>query len=82
QYGTRAKVIIPMGYPENNHVYIDEVTQAASQLLPYNQVEILRDKLVFDDYLALLKTCNLGYFIFHRQQGIGTLCLLIQFAIP
>ncbi|MBI6339697.1 TDP-N-acetylfucosamine:lipid II N-acetylfucosaminyltransferase [Proteus sp. PR00224] len=82
QYGTRAKVIIPMGYPENNHVYIDEVTQAAGQLLPYNQVEILRDKLAFDDYLTLLKTCDLGYFIFHRQQGIGTLCLLIQFAIP
>ncbi|WP_066749803.1 TDP-N-acetylfucosamine:lipid II N-acetylfucosaminyltransferase [Proteus myxofaciens] len=82
QFGQRVKVIIPMGYPENNDEYIEEVQQAADELFLPNSVEILRHKLAFDNYLALLKTCDLGYFIFHRQQGIGTLCLLIQFAIP
>lgn len=82
QFGERAKVIIPMGYPESNHTYIQAVEQAAHQLFAPQQIAILRNKLAFDEYLALLKTCDLGYFIFHRQQGIGTLCLLIQFAIP
>lgn len=82
RFGQQVKVVIPMGYPDNNHDYIARVNTHASQLFPSGQVEILTEKLNFDEYLAVVARCHLGYFIFARQQGIGTLSLLIDKNIP
>ncbi len=82
QFGQKVKVIVPMGYPENNQAYIHQVQAHAAALFPHQQVSILTDKLNFDEYLRVLRQCDLGYFIFARQQGIGTLSLLIDQNIP
>ncbi len=82
QFGEQVNVVVPLGYPENNHAYIEEIAAAAQRLFPLGQVTLLRDKIDFDTYLTLLSRCTLGYFMFERQQGIGTLCLLIQAKIP
>lgn len=82
QFGDHIKVVVPLGYPANNEGYIDEIATAAARLFPDGQVTLLRDKIDFDAYLTLLSRCHLGYFMFERQQGIGTLCLLIQAGIP
>lgn len=82
QFGDTVRVVIPMGYPENNQSYIAEVEQAAATLFSPKNYQILRERLSFDDYRALIARCDLGYFLFARQQGIGTLCLLIQAGVP
>lgn len=82
QFGTQVQVVVPLGYPPNNDAYIERVKTAAEALFPAGQVRLLRDNLAFKDYLALLTRCHLGYFMFERQQGIGTLCLLIQAGVP
>lgn len=82
QFGDTVSVIVPMGYPTGNEAYIQQVREMGEKLFPAGKLLILSDKLEFTDYLALLARCDLGYFIFERQQGIGTLCLLIQANIP
>ncbi|WP_214195932.1 TDP-N-acetylfucosamine:lipid II N-acetylfucosaminyltransferase [Rosenbergiella collisarenosi] len=82
QFGQQVKIIIPMGYPQNNQQYIASVQTQAAQLFEADQVEILTEKLDFEAYLKVVAQCNLGYFIFARQQGIGTLSVLIDNNIP
>lgn len=81
-FGDKVKIIIPMGYPAGNEAYIAQVQACADSLFTDGQVDILRDKIAFDDYLAVLKRCDASYFAFHRQQAIGTLCLLIELGVP
>ncbi|WP_034918615.1 TDP-N-acetylfucosamine:lipid II N-acetylfucosaminyltransferase [Erwinia sp. 9145] len=82
QLGEDVSIVIPLGYPENNEAYVQQVRQAAEALFNADSLQILTNKLDFNAYLQLISRCDLGYFIFERQQGIGTLCLLIQANIP
>lgn len=82
QFGSDVRVIIPMGYPVRNQAYLDEVLAHSKRLFPAENVQILTQKLAFDDYLSLLARCDVGLFLFERQQGIGTICALLAMNIP
>jgi len=82
QFGHDVRIIVPLGYPANSDAYIARIRSAAEMLFTSGQVQLLTDKLAFSDYLQLISTCDLGWFIFERQQGIGTLCLLMQANVP
>lgn len=82
QFGDQVKVVVPLGYPPNNAAYIARVRQVAESLFSHDNLQLLTEKLDFSAYLQLIARCDLGYFIFRRQQGIGTLCLLIQANVP
>lgn len=82
QFGDKVHINVPLGYPPGNETYIAQVEAAATRLFPEGNVHIIRERLAFADYVQLIARCQLGYFIFERQQGIGTLCLLIQANVP
>lgn len=80
--GGNVRIILPMGYPANNERYVHQVEKHSKRLFSAENIQILREKLNFEAYAALLKECDLGYFHFERQQGIGTICLLVEQNIP
>ncbi|MFC6376786.1 TDP-N-acetylfucosamine:lipid II N-acetylfucosaminyltransferase [Tatumella terrea] len=82
QFGANVRVMVPMGYPAGNQPYISSVEAVAEKYFPDGQVSILTETMDFAAYQSMLDRCQLGYFIFQRQQGIGTLCLLIEKNIP
>jgi len=81
-FGPQTRIVIPFGSPASNEKYAEQVRAEADRLFPSDNVLLLTRQIGFEEYSALLAQCDLGYLIFRRQQGIGTLCLLIRQRIP
>ena len=46
------RIEVPLGYPPGNEAYISQIQAAADALFPNGQVNLMRENLAFDDYLA------------------------------
>ncbi len=84
QFGATVHVVMPvMSFQaQDHHHYIAEVYAVAVKLFTQRNVQLLTQHIPFADYQEILRRCSLAYFIFNRQQGINTLCQLIQFSVP
>lgn len=82
QFGSEVRLVLPMSYPIGNHVYVARVQAEAERYFLGDNLQILTERLEFNDYVGLLGQCDAGYFLFRRQQGIGTLSLLLQLRLP
>ena len=82
RFGLDVQLILPLGYPPRNELYIAQVRAAAYASFASERVTLLTERLDFTAYLKVLCQCDLGYFPFARQQGVGTLGLLIQLGVP
>lgn len=82
RFGAQTRVVLPCGYPAGNETYLREIRAEAHRLFPPGNVRLLTDLLDYRQYADLLAECDLGYLIFRRQQGIGTLSMLIRAQVP
>ncbi|GAA2688046.1 MULTISPECIES: TDP-N-acetylfucosamine:lipid II N-acetylfucosaminyltransferase [Actinosynnema] len=82
RFGPDTRVVIPFGHPPGNDDYRRTVTAEARRLFRPDAVRLLPEPLPLDDYAALVAGCDLGYLLAPRQQGIGTLSLLIRHGVP
>lgn len=67
--------ILPLSYCEENK-YKKIVTQEYSNALGKNLV-VIKDFLPIDEYVEILHGCKAGIFFHERQQGMGTIMMLL-----
>lgn len=82
RFGAGTRIVLPFGHPSGNGAHAAEVRAVAHRLFAPDRVTLLSARLDLDEYSELLARCDLGYFLAPRQQGIGTLSLLIRHGVP
>ncbi|GAB3249841.1 TDP-N-acetylfucosamine:lipid II N-acetylfucosaminyltransferase [Kineosporia babensis] len=80
RFGRDVRVIVPLAHPNGNEFYRQQVDSAASGL--FTQADLITEWLSLQEFSSRIAGCNLAYLPARRQQGIGTLSLLLRHRIP
>ncbi|GLY29213.1 TDP-N-acetylfucosamine:lipid II N-acetylfucosaminyltransferase [Kineosporia sp. NBRC 101731] len=82
RFGPATRVLLPTAHPAGNQTYLNRVQAEAALRFGADNVEMITGWTGLEQFSARIGDCDLAYLPARRQQGVGTLYLLLRQGVP